>query len=61
MTSLHSHSAKEAYKQIHLRMKKSGLTTIKVAVTRKFGRVKVDLAGSDDEVKKARQILADWA
>src|SRR6476469_7447496 len=32
MTSLHRHGAKEAYKQIHLRMKKSGLTTIKVAV-----------------------------
>jgi hypothetical protein len=42
-------------------MKKSGLTTIKVAVTRKSGRLKVDLAGSADEVKKARQILADWA
>ena len=61
MTSLHRHGAKEAYKQIHLRIKKSGLTTIKVAVTRKFRRLKVDFAGSDDEVKKARQILADWA
>jgi N-methylhydantoinase B/oxoprolinase/acetone carboxylase alpha subunit len=59
MTSLNRHGAKEAYK--HLRMKKNGLTTIKVAVTRKFGRLKVDFAGSDAEVKKALQILADWA
>jgi hypothetical protein len=61
MTSLHRHGAKEAYKQIHFRMQKSGLTTIKVSVTRKFGRLKVDFAGSDAEVKKAQQILADWA
>jgi len=61
MTSLHRHGAKEAHKQLHMRMKKSGLTTVKVSVTRKFGRLKVEFAGSDDEVKKARQILADWA
>jgi hypothetical protein len=61
MTSLHRHGAKEAHKQIQLRMKKSGLTTVKVSVTRKSGRLKVDFAGSDDEVKNARQILADWA
>jgi hypothetical protein len=60
MTSLHSHGGKEAHKQIHHRMKKSGLTTIKVSVTRKFGRLNVHFTGSDDEVKKARQILADW-
>jgi hypothetical protein len=41
-------------------MKKRGLTTIKVSVTRKFGKLKVEFAGSDDEVKQARQILADW-
>jgi len=61
MTSLHCHGAKEAHKQIHLRMKKRGLTTIKVSVTRKFGKLKVEFAGSDDEVKQARKILADWA
>jgi hypothetical protein len=60
MTSLHLHGAKEAHKQIHLRMMKSGLTTIKVSVTRKFGRLNVQFSGSDEEVNKARKILADW-
>ena len=60
MTSLHDHGAKEVHKQLNLRMKKSGLTTIKLSVTRKSGRVKVEFAGSDEDVKKARQILADW-
>jgi hypothetical protein len=61
MTSLHRHGAKEAHKQLQLRMKRSGLTTIKVSVTRKFGRLNVQFTGSDEEVKKARQILADWS
>jgi hypothetical protein len=61
MTSLHRHGAKEAHKQLQMRMRKRGLTTIKISVTRKFGRLKVDFAGSDAEVKKAEQILADWA
>jgi len=60
MTSLHRHGAKEAHKQLHLRMKKSGLTTVKVSVTRKSGRLNVQFSGSDEEVRKARQILADW-
>jgi hypothetical protein len=42
-------------------MRKRGLTTIKVSVTRKSGRVNVQFSGSDEEVKKAQQILADWA
>jgi len=61
MTSLHRHGAKEAHKQLQMRMRKRGLSTIKISVTRKFGRLKVDFAGSDAEVKKAEQILADWA
>jgi hypothetical protein len=61
MTSLHHHGAKEAHKQLHLRLKKRGLTTVKVSVTRKFGRLDVQFSGSDEEVTKARQILADWA
>ena len=61
MTSLHRHGAKEAHKQLHFRMKKSGLTTIKVSVTRKSGRLKVQFTGSDEEVKKAEKILADWS
>ena len=61
MTSLHRHGAKEAHKQLHLRMKRSGLATIKVSVTRKSGRLKVQFTGSDEEVKKAEKILADWS
>lgn len=60
MTSLHRHPAKEAHKQLHLRIQRSGLSTVKVSVTRKSGRLNVQFTGSDDEVKKARQILADW-
>jgi hypothetical protein len=60
MTSLHRHGAQEAHKQLHARIKKSGLTTVKVSVARKFGRLNVQFSGSDEEVKKARQILADW-
>ena len=60
MTSLHRHGAQEAHKQLHLRIQKSGLTTVKVSVARKSGRLNVQFSGSDEEVKKARQILADW-
>jgi len=60
MTSLHRHGAKEAHKQLHLRMQRNGLTTIKVSVTRKSGRLNVQFSGSDEEVKKAQQILSDW-
>ena len=60
MTSLHRHGASEAHKQLHLRMKQRGLTTVKVSVTRKSGRLNVQFSGSDEEVKIARQILADW-
>jgi hypothetical protein len=42
-------------------MKKSGLTTVKVSVTRKCGRLNVQFSGSDEEVNKAQKILADWA
>ena len=60
MSSLHRHGAKEVHKQLHLRMKRSGLATIKVGVTRKFGKLKVNFTGSDAEVKQAEKILADW-
>ena len=60
MTSLHRHGAIEAHKQLQLRVKKSGLKTVKVSVTRKSGRLDVQFSGSDDEVARARHILADW-
>jgi hypothetical protein len=61
MTSLHRHGAKEAQKQLHLRIKRCGLTTIKVSVSRKSRRLKVHFTGSDAEVKKAQKIFADWS
>ena len=60
MTSLHRHGAHEALKQLQVRMKKCGLTTVKVSVTRKSGRLDVQFSGSDAEVEKARHILAEW-
>ena len=60
MTSLHRHGAREAHKQLHLRMKKRGLETVKLSVTRKSGRLDVQFSGTDEEVRIARQILADW-
>ncbi len=42
-------------------MTKNGLTTVKVSVTRKSGRLNVQFSGSDEEVKKAEKILADWS
>jgi hypothetical protein len=41
-------------------MKRSGLSTIKISVTRKSGRLNVQFSGSEEEVNKARQILAAW-
>ena len=41
-------------------MKRTGLTSIKVEVTRRAGKLKVNFTGLDAEVKTAEQILADW-
>jgi len=41
-------------------MKRSGLTTIKVEVTRRAGKLRFSFTGSDVEVKQAEKILADW-
>jgi hypothetical protein len=60
MTSLQHHGIKEAHKQLHMRMKKTGLTTIKVGVTRRAGKLQFSFTGSDVEVKQAEKILADW-
>lgn len=42
-------------------MQRSGLSTIKVIVTRRAGKMKFSFTGSEDEVKKAERILADWS
>jgi hypothetical protein len=41
-------------------MKKNGLSSIKVHVTRRAGKLQFNFTGSDEEVKKAQKILADW-
>lgn len=61
MTSLQRHGPHEAYKQLHLRMQRSGLSSIKVIVARRAGKLKFSFTGSEEEVKKAEKILADWS
>lgn len=61
MTSLQRHGIHEAHKQLHLRMQRRGLTSIKVEVTRRAGKLKFHFTGLEDEVKKAEKILADWS
>jgi hypothetical protein len=41
-------------------MRRSGLSSIKVIVTRRAGKLRFNFTGSEDEVKKAEKILADW-
>ena len=60
MNSLQHHGIHEAHKQLHLRMKRNGLTSIKVIVTRRAGKLRFNFTGLEEEVKKAEQILADW-
>jgi len=61
MNSLQHHGLHEAHRQLHLRMQRSGLSTVKVIVTRRAGKMKFSFTGSEDEVKKAEQILAEWS
>lgn len=60
MNSLQRHGPHEAHKQLQLRMRRSGLSSIKVEVTRRAGKIKFHFTGLDEEVKKAEKILADW-
>ena len=60
MNSLQRHGIPEAYKQLHLRMRRAGLSSIKVEVTRRAGKIKFHFSGLDEEVKKAEKILNDW-
>jgi hypothetical protein len=60
MRSLQRHGIREVNKQLHLRMQRSGLSSIKVHVTRRAGKLKFHFTGSEEEVKKAEKILADW-
>jgi hypothetical protein len=58
--SLRQHGIHEVEKQLRSSMRKSGLATIKVAVTRHAGKFKFDFTGAPAEVVKAKAILANW-
>jgi hypothetical protein len=58
--SLQKHSPREAHKQLSTRMKRDGLETIKVQVTRHAGKLKFFFTGSKEQVTKAEKILAGW-
>ena len=58
--SLEQHGMKEIYKQLRLRMKNSGLDTIKVHVTRRAGKYKYNFTGSPEQVSAAEKIVAAW-
>ena len=60
MNSLQRHGLHEAHKQLHSRMQRSGLLSIKVEVFRRAGKMKFHFTGLDEEVRKAEKILADW-
>jgi hypothetical protein len=58
--SLQKHGLHEAHKQLRTRMKRDGLDTIEVQVTRQAGKLRFNFTGSKDQVVKAEKVLADW-
>jgi hypothetical protein len=60
MHSLQDHGIKEAQKQVRCRLKRDGLTAVKLDVTRGSGKLIFNFTGSDVEVAKAKKIIADW-
>ncbi len=61
MTSLQRHSPREAHKQLHRCMQRSGLSSIEVHITRPAGKMHFHFTGLEAEVRKAEKILADWS
>jgi hypothetical protein len=59
MNSLQQHGPHEAQKQLHLRLQRSGLASVRVHVIRR-GKLRFHFTGLDEEVKRAEKILADW-
>ena len=59
--SLQHHGIREINKQLRFQMRKCGLDTIVVLVSRRAGKIKINFTGSPEQVVKAEQILADWA
>lgn len=60
MNSLQDHGFREVKKQLDHRMKRDGLDTINVEVTRAGGKHKVNFTGSPEQVIQANKILAAW-
>ena len=60
MNSLEDHGSREVKKQLSHRIKRDGLDTINVEVTRVSGKHKVDFTGSPEQVISAKKILATW-
>ena len=60
MNSLEDHGSREVKKQLSHRIKRDGLDTINVEVTRVSGKHKVDFTGSPEQVVSAKKILATW-
>lgn len=58
--SLQKHGFKEIYKQLRFSMKKNGLDTVEVLVTRRAKKFKFAFTGSPQQVVQAEQILAAW-
>lgn len=59
--SLKQHGIKEVYRQIHLRMKNTGLETVKVLISRRAGKYQCNFTGSPEQVAQAEKIIAAWA
>ena len=59
--SLQQHGEREINKQLRFQMKKCGLDTIGILVTRRAGKIQINFTGSPEQVVKAEQILAAWA
>lgn len=60
MNSLEAHGFREVRKQLTHRVKRDGLDTINVEVTRAGGKHKVNFTGSPEQVIQAKRILAAW-
>lgn len=58
--SLQQHGIKEVSRQLRLRMKNSGLDSIRVEVTRRAGKLKFGFVGTPEQVAKANDIVAHW-
>jgi hypothetical protein len=60
MNSLEAHGSREVKKQLSHRVKRNGLDTINVEVTRVGGKHKISFTGSPEQVTQAQKILAAW-